>query len=302
MRLDDLRFFARVAELKNLSAAGRDFGLSPSAASARLVTLEKSVSSQLMTRTTRQLTLTEAGKILQKHALAALQEMDTALSLLQEKSINLKGEIKISSSMFFGRKHVLPYLNEFMKIHPEITIDLSFSDRLVDVIGEGFDLAIRSAELKDSTLKSRKLTNHKRVLCASPNYIKRRGVPKHPWDLKEHDCIGVPSIPVWHFKGAEGEISHAVPTVIKEDSGVYAHEAVLNGDGVTVKSVTHIWEDLRDGRLVEILKDFPVAISGEIWAVYPPGNFTDLKVSTFIDFLKSKYGSTPYWETDYQAG
>ncbi|MEH6630897.1 MAG: LysR family transcriptional regulator [Halopseudomonas aestusnigri] len=299
MRLEDLRFFVRVAELKNLSAAGRDFGLSPSAASARLVTLERTIGSQLVIRTTRQLMVTTAGKTLTKHALVALYEMDTALSLLRESKADFKGELKISSSMFFGRKHVLPYLGEFMKLHPGLTIELSFSDRLVDVIAEGFDLAIRSAELKDSSLKARKLTNHRRVLCASPDYIKKNGVPRHPDDLRQHECIGVTSIPKWRFGGPRGELSHTVPTVIKEDSGVYAHEAVLNGLGITVKSITYIWEDLRDGRLVEILPDFPILNGGEIWAVYPPGNFTDPKVSIFIDFLKSKYGSSPYWEAPY---
>ncbi len=186
-----------------------------------------------------------------------------------------------------------------MELHPGLTIELSFSDRLVDVIAEGFDLAIRSAELKDSSLKARKITNHRRVLCASPDYIKKSGLPSHPEDLRSHECIGVSSIPKWRFGGIEGEISIAVDTLIKEDSGVYAHEAVLNGLGITVKSITHIWEDLREGRLVEILPGFPILNSGEIWAVYPPGNITDPKVTIFIDFLKSKYGSSPYWEAPF---
>ena len=300
MRLNDLRFFIRVAEFTNLSAAGREFGLSPSAASARLVSLEKTVGRQLVTRTTRQLVVTEAGHLFRKHALAALEEMDTAFSLLQENTAELKGALRISSSMFFGRKHVLPYLNEFMKLHPALEIDLSFSDRIVDVIGEGFDLAVRSAELKDSSLKARKLSTNKRVLCASPEYLDEKGEPRHPDELLNHDCIGLASIPVWHFDSPEGEVSHPVPTLIKEDSGDFAYEAALKGLGVTLKSITHIWEDLRDGRLREVLPKFPLSNQGAIWAVYPPGNFTDPKVSTFIDFLKSKYGSSPYWETDYQ--
>ena len=300
MRLDDIRFFVRVAALNNLSAAGREFGLSPSAASARLVTLEKNVGSQLMSRTTRSIALTEAGQIFKEHAEVALKELDAAILRLDETATEPQGHLKISCNIFFGRKHILPYLREFTEQYPKITIELSFSDRLVDLIDEGYDLAIRGAELPDSTLRARKLGGNSRVLCASPEYLKRKGTPVSPDDLRYHDCIGVRFMPTWFFQGPRGEISSTIDPSITGDTGDYSYEAALYGLGLTVKSMAHVWEDLRDGRLVEVMTDYPVARSGQIWAVYPPGNYTPAKITVLIDFLQEKYGSPAYWETDYR--
>lgn len=301
MRLDDLRFFVRVATLANLSAAGREFGLSPSAASARLVTLEKSVGSQLMSRTTRSIALTEAGQVFKGHAEAALNEIDTAIDRMDETASEPRGHLKISCNMFFGRKHILPFLNEFTERYPKITLEMSFSDRLVDMIKEGYDLAIRAAKLPDSTLRARRLAGNPRVLCASPKYLARKGAPTCPADLKKHDCIGVSFMPTWYFQGGNKEISCSIESSITGDTGDYAYDAALHGLGLTVKSVAHVWEDLRDGRLVEVMTDYPVARSGDVWAVYPPGNYTPSKITALIDFLREKYGSPPYWETDYRT-
>ncbi len=296
MRLDDLRFFVRVADLGNLSEAGRQFGLSPSASSARLTTLEKAIGAQLMARSTRQMTLTEAGRLLRNHAQNALDEMDMAFDALDARSDVPRGQLRISSNSFFGRIHILPYLNEFMALYPLVRIDMSFTDRLVDIIGDGFDLAIRNAPLPDSTLMARRLGSNRRVLCASPNYIARRGEPKTPSDLAQHDCIGMSSLPVWHFQGPKGEISHTVSSTITGDNGDYAYDAALLGLGLSVKSVAHVWEDLHRGSLVAVMKDYPITRSGDIWAVYPPARITPPKVAVLIDFLQTKYGKPPYWE------
>ncbi|MEH6630899.1 MAG: LysR family transcriptional regulator [Halopseudomonas aestusnigri] len=301
MRLDDLRFFIRVASLNNLSAAGREFGLSPSAASARLVTLEKSIGIQLMSRTTRSIAITEAGQIFLQHALSAIKEMDTAKDRLETATGEPRGLLKISCNMFFGRKHILPYLNEFTQLYPKVKLEMNFSDTIVDLIGEGFDLAIRAAMLPDSSLRARKLGGNPRVLCASPDYLERNGVPNCPDDLAHHNCIGLSFMPNWYFKGPKGEITRSVRSSITGDTGDYAYDAALHGLGLTVKSVAHVWEDLRDGKLIEVMKEYPVARTGDIWAVYPPGNYTLPKITVLINFLREKYGSPPYWETDYEA-
>ena len=298
MRLDDLRFFVRVAGLGNLSEAGREFGLSPSAASARLATLEKTAGTQLMARTTRSISLTEAGRVLLSHAQNALDEIDSAFDVLDASLEKPRGLLRISSNTFFGRKHILPYLNEFMRLYPEVRIEMRFSDRIVDIVAEGFDLAIRAAPLPDSSLMARRLGSNKRVLCASPDYIDRHGAPQTPSDLGGHACIGITSMPVWYFDGPRGEISHTVSPAITGDSGDYAYDAALCGLGLSVKSIAHVWEDLREGRLVEVMTDYPVARAGDIWAVYPQSRTTPPKVSVLIDFLLSKYGKPPYWEMD----
>ncbi|WP_346897884.1 LysR family transcriptional regulator [uncultured Roseibium sp.] len=300
MRLDDLRFFSRVAALGNLSAAGREFGLSPSAASSRLSALEREVGAQLFARTTRRAALTEAGQILLDHAAAALREMDAALDQLEASTEAPRGTLKISTNMYFGRKHVLPYLVEFRELYPDIRIDMDFTDRLVDIVAEGYDMAIRGAPLADSTLRARRLGSNKRVLCATPDYIVRNGAPSCPAELVNHDCIGISSMPIWYFEGPDGEIAQQVSAFITGDTSDFSYDAAMCGLGVSLKSIAHIWEDLRDGRLVEVMQDYPVVREGAIWAVYPPGKFTPPKVSVFVDFLLSKYGRPPYWETDYR--
>ncbi|MBD8875223.1 LysR family transcriptional regulator [Roseibium polysiphoniae] len=301
MRLDDLRFFTRVAALNNLSAAGREFGLSPSAASSRLTTLERAVGAQLFARTTRRTTLTEAGRLFLEHTTTALSEMDMALGHLEAVSEAPSGVLRISCNMFFGRKHVLPHLREFRELYPDIRIAIDCTDRIVDIVAEGYDMAIRGAPLPDSSLVARRLGSNKRALCASPDYIARKGTPKSPSDLINHDCIGLEAMPFWYFHGPDGEIAHRVAHSIYGDSGDFAYDATVHGLGLSVKSISHVWEDLRDGRVVSVMEDYPIARTGDICAVYPPGKYTPPKVSAFIDFLKSKYGKPPYWETDYRG-
>ncbi len=303
MRFDDLRFFTRIADLGNLSAAGREIGLSPSAASSRLLTLEKTVRAQLFARTTRSAHLTEAGRLLLQHARVAIGEMDRALSELEAANEEPRGRLRISCNMFFGRKHILPYLGEFRQCFPDIQLEMDMSDRLVDIVEEGYDMAIRGAPLPDSALMARKLGGNARVLCASPDYLARKGAPKSPDELYRHDCIGMEAMPVWYFKGRDGtEIAYQLEKpAITGDSGDFAYDATIHGLGLSVKSIAHVWEDLRDGTLVEVMTDYPVARVGAIWAVYPPGKYVPPKISAFVDFLKSKYGKPPYWETDYRT-
>ncbi|MTI43520.1 LysR family transcriptional regulator [Roseibium hamelinense] len=296
MRLDDLRFFTRVAALGSLSAAGKEIGLSPSASSSRLTALEKAVGAQLFARTTRSTVLTEAGQVLLESATAALERMDAGLSLLEAGTEKPRGLLKISCNMFFGRAHILPYLREFMALYPDIRYELSFTDRMVDIVEEGYDLAFRAAPLPDSTLKARKLGANQRVLCASPDYLSRKGVPRTPADLVNHDCIGLTRIPVWYFDGPKGEIAHQVTPLISGDSGDYSYDAAIHGLGIAVKSGAHVWQDLREGRLIAVMPDFPVARTGAIWAVSPPGSFTPPKTSALGDFLIKKYGRPAYWE------
>ncbi len=301
MRLEDLQFFVRVAELGSMSGAGREIGLSPSAASSRLTTLETAFGAQLLARTTRRVTLTEAGRVLLAHARIALQEIAQARSILDAVSGAPRGFLRISCNTFFGRKHILPYLVEFRADYPDIQLEMDMSDKIVDVIEEGYDLAIRGAPLVDSSLLARRLGGNPRALCASPDYLARKGIPKTPEDLANHDCISMASVPVWYFEGPEGEISFEIKKpVIKVDSGDLTYDAAIEGIGLSVKSLAHVWEDLRDGRLVAVMEDYPVARTGAIWAVYPPSQFVPPKVTAFVDFLISKYGRTPYWDTDYR--
>ncbi|MEP2707478.1 MAG: LysR substrate-binding domain-containing protein [Roseibium sp.] len=301
MRLEDLHFFIRIAELGSLSGAGREIGLSPSASSSRLSGLEKSFGTQLFARTTRRTTLTEAGRILLDHARIAVGEIDQAKSILEASQDAPRGALRISCNSFFGRRHILPYLVEFRTLYPNIQLEMDVSDRLVDLVEEGYDIAIRGAPLADSSLLARRLGGNPRVLCASPEYLERMGTPKTPEDLVNHDCISMQTVPIWYFDGPDGEIAFELKKpVIKGDSGDLTYDAAIYGLGLSLKSLAHVWEDLRDGRMVAVLEDYPIARTGAIWAVYPPSRFVPPKVSAFVDFLISKYGRPPYWETDYR--
>ncbi|MBN9669962.1 LysR family transcriptional regulator [Roseibium aggregatum] len=301
MRLDDLKFFKRVAELGSLSAAGREFGLSPSASSSRLTNLEKELGTQLVSRTTRRTALTEAGQLYLRHAAIALSELQRAQELIEAAEDKPRGTLRISTNVFFGRKHVLPHLAEYRELYPELKIEVDMTDRMVNLVEEGYDIGIRGGPLPDSSLIARKLGGNPRVLCASPSYLVKKGTPQTPEDLRNHDCIGYDPMPVWYFSGPDGEIAwHIEDPVVSGDNGDFAYDAALYGLGLTVKSLAHVWEDLRDGRLVAVLEDYPIARTGNIYAVYPPSRYTPPKVTTFIDFLISKIGRPAYWESDYR--
>jgi DNA-binding transcriptional LysR family regulator len=302
MRLEDLQFFVRIAELGSMAAAGREVGLSPSAASTRLTGLEKTFGAQLFARTTRRTSLTEAGRVLLQHARTALEEIRQARSVLEASTEAPRGSLRFSCNTFFGRKHILPYLVEFRELYPDVQLEMDMSDRIVDVIDEGYDMAFRTAPLADSSLLARRLAGNPRVLCASPAYIARKGAPRTPEDLVNHDFIAMVSMPFWYFEGPDGEIAFEIQKpVIKGDNGDLTYDGALHGLGLSLKSLAHVWEDLRDGRLVEVMEDYKVARTGAIWAVYPPTQFVPPKVTALVDFLISKYGRPPYWETDYRT-
>ncbi|QFT32747.1 HTH-type transcriptional regulator DmlR [Labrenzia sp. THAF82] len=301
MRLEDLKFFIRIAELGSMASAGREIGLSPSAASTRLTGLEKAFGAQLFARTTRKTTLTEAGRVLLDHARAAVGEIDQAKTILEASNEAPRGSLRISCNTFFGRKHILPHLVEFRALYPDIQLEMDISDRMVSVVDEGYDIAVRGAPLADSSLLARRLGGNPRALCASPDYLARKGVPSTPEDLANHDCISMASVPIWYFNGPEGETAFELKKpVIKGDSGDLTYDAAIHGLGLSLKSLAHVWEDLRDGRLVAVMEDYAIARTGAIWAVYPPSQFVPPKVTAFVDFLISKYGKPPYWETDYK--
>ncbi|MFN4010460.1 MAG: LysR substrate-binding domain-containing protein [Pannonibacter sp.] len=300
MRLEYLRFFVRAAALGSLSAAGREIGLSPSAASSRLAALERDVGTRLVLRTTRRIQTTEAGELLLRNAGDALELLDGALREMEDGAETPRGTLRMSLNMFFGRKHVLPYLAEFRDLYPDLKLHLDFSDRIVDLVAEGYDLALRGAPLADSSLIARRLAGNPRVLCAAPAYIARRGAPRSPSELKDHDCLSFRSMPVWYFEGPEGEIAFPVEASISGDNGDFAYDAARLGLGLAIKSLAHVWDDLRDGHLVAVMPDYPVTRVGAIWAVAPPGRSMALKARVLVDFLRAKYGNPAYWEADHR--
>ncbi|MEO1330586.1 MAG: LysR substrate-binding domain-containing protein [Pseudomonadota bacterium] len=302
MKIEELELFRRAAALGALSAAGRALGLSPAAASARLQSLERSLGVTLFSRTTRRLALTEEGEILLGHATRALEELEAARVAVAGADARPAGVLRASIPGPFGRQHVLPFLPEFLDRHPDVELDLHISDEIVNVIDGGYEMVVRVAPLTDSALLAVKLAPNRRIVCAAPAYLERYGAPAEPEDLIGHRCLIFGDLRVWRFHRGEGakreERAVRVTGPLHTNNGAVTGDAARFGLGIALKSIWDIGEDLKSGRLVQILDRWRVGDAGDVWALRPPSRFPPPRVKAFIAFLKEKYGPTPYWEIE----
>jgi len=291
--------FVAVVENDGFSAASRALGISKSAVSKRINQLENHLGVRLLHRTTRKLSLTEAGERYFEHAAQALTAAGQAEDAVTELQGEPQGKLKISSPMSFGRLHVAPLIPIFMKRYPKILIDLVMDDRNIDLVAEGFDLAIRSGDMPDSTLIARKLAPLRQVLCASPDYIDRYGMPVTPSELSERNCI------LFSYSGDANEW-----TLIKDGkseavlvSGSYRvnnSEAILvalrEGIGIGRLPTFVAGPDLREGNLVRILESYHIP-DHTFYAVFPERQYLPAKVRAFLDFSINYFGGDqPYWD------
>jgi len=263
--------------------------------------LENSLGVKLIHRTTRKVSLTEEGQIFLPHAEEALISIQVAKAAVGVGSITPQGTLRITAPASFGRMHIIPALKEFKDLYPELKIDLRLSDGIIDLVEGGFDIAIRNAALDDSNLVARKLANDRRMLCASPDYIKEHGEPQTPEDLINHPCITLSGIDNWAFDSAEGNHKVKVSGVIRVDNGEAIRDLCASGAGITICSVWCGYKKLHSGELVQILKDYPMASNTAIWAVYPSSRLLAPKVRAFIDYFSEYFGDTPYWEELIEA-
>ncbi|VVE34567.1 LysR family transcriptional regulator [Pandoraea fibrosis] len=294
--LDTVALFVRVAALENVSAAGRERGLSPATASTRLVQLEAALGTRLLHRTTRRVALTQEGEVFLVQAQALLAAEAQALASVGQGQAAPQGRLRVSCSSSFGRQHVSPALPAFLERYPGISLDFRLTDRVVDLIEEGVDLAIRVGALRDSTLVARKLATNRRTLCASPAYLAARGAPKHPGDLAQHDCLILGEQRDWRFVTPGGTLNVRVSGRLASDNGEVLRDAVLAGLGIALKSTWDIGAHLRRGELVPVLPAYPLAEEVAIWAVYPSRVFVPPKTHALIEFLQARFGPTPYWD------
>jgi DNA-binding transcriptional LysR family regulator len=296
MNIEHLKLFIRIAATQNISAAGNELGLSPAVASSYINKLEKSLGVRLLHRTTRQVSLTEEGKSFLPHAEEVLASVEAARSAVGAGETIPSGTLRIAAPASFARMHLVPALKEFTERYPNLTLDLRLSDTIVDMVEGGFDVAIRNAELKDSNLIARKLASDSRVVCASPDYVAKYGVPATPDDLKNHHCITLTGLDSWHFQTPNGHVSIRPDSQIRMDNGEAVRDACALGLGLTINSTWSAHELLAAGKLVTVLDDFPLVSNTAIWAVYPSSRLLAPKVSVFIEYLIQQYGPTPYWD------
>ena len=287
-----LRLFIRIAELGGVTAAAHDLALSPASASARLSKLEESIGFRLFNRTTRSVSLTTDGELFLPYAQETVEAIETGLSAVKGDSSEARGLLRMTMPGSFGRMYVVPLLAEFQSCYPSIKLDLRLSDEVLDVVEGAYDLIIRNAKLTDSSLIVRKLADDKRLLVASPNYLKRYGTPTAPDDLRSHRCITLGETK-WKFKS--GQVVSVSPLCTVND-GESMRTMIECGMGIGTKSVWNASKSLKSGLLVEVLPDFPLITESNIWLLYPSRRIISPRVKAMIEFLFEKFQPIPPWE------
>lgn len=297
-RLKQIESFVLVATKGSLTAAALVEGVAPAVMGRRLDALEARLGVKLLVRTTRKLTLTHEGSAFLEDCQRLLAEFASAEASVSAGGVKASGHLRITAPAGFGRRHVAPLVPEFLARHPEVSLSLNLSDRIVDIVNEGFDCAVRVGDLPDSSLVSARLADNRRLCVATPAYLKRAGTPAHPSELGRHACLMLSSDASqtrgWAFT-IEGSVQHLRPNGRLDCSdGQVLHDWCLAGLGLAWRSTWEVEADIAAGRLVSVLDDFAAPPNG-IYAVFPHAKHLPLRVRLWIDFLKQSYGDTAYW-------
>lgn len=296
--LSGFSVFTKVVETGGFSAAARELNMSKSAVSKHIAKLEERLGVRLLNRTTRKLSPTEVGTTFYERARRIVQDVEDTEQAVSALHMEPRGTLRLNVPMTFGYRHVAPALAGFIERYPDINIDMVLNDRVVDLLDEGFDAAIRIARLPDSTLIAKKLAPMRLVTCASPAYWEKHGRPKTPADLKDHNCLiysYLASENEWPFKGKEGPTSVKVSGNIRANNGDALKAAAIEGVGVVVVPTFIIGDEFQSGRLEAVLADY-VETDLAIYAVYPHNRYLSAKVRAFVDFLADQFGPEPYWD------
>lgn len=287
--------FVSVATKGSLSAAARAEGVTPAVIGRRLDALEQRLGVKLVTRTTRSIALTFEGAAFLEDCQRILNDLANAEASVSLGGVKASGHIRVSAPAGFGRLHVAPLMRDFLQMNPEVSCTLDLTDRVVDLVNESIDCAIRIGDMPDSSLVSLRLADNRRVVVASPAYLARYGVPETPQDLGGHNCLSLGLQRGWLFCDEKGEtLSVKVSGRLECNDGAVLHEAALAGDGLAWRSLWEVEADLRAGRLVSVLDDWAAPTMG-IYAVFPQRKRLALRVRLLIDHLKNHYGRPDYW-------
>lgn len=299
MDTESVRLFVLAAEKLNISAAGRELGMAPAVASARLAKLERSLQADLLHRSTRKVSLSLEGAEFLPYAKEILAQESAAWAAMGLSSEMPTGTLRFAAPSSFAQLYVAPLLPEFLAANPGISLDLRLSDTQFDLIDGSFDLALRNSALADSSLIGRKLANDKRVLCASPSYLSRHGTPTHPNDLLAHNLIAFSDQSRKELIGPDGLSGSFDPRRpncrLVVDDGANQKIATVAGAGISVNSLWSVHAEFSDGSLVRVLPDYEVNDYAVLWLVYPKSNILTVKTRIFIDFLIEKIGKSPAW-------
>lgn len=297
-RVSDLEFFVQLVEQGSLAALAREWGVTPPAITARLAALEKRLGVRLLNRTTRRISVTHEGEVYLatgSRLLAELQELEGAVS--SSRAVP-KGLLRVNATFGFGRRHIAPAIIAFARRYPEVEVQLELTDRSVNLADQAFDIGIWFGTVPDSRLVARKIVSNRRLLCASPDYLREHGVPATPRDLQTHRCIvlreSAAAFGTWHFVRGNKEETVKVRGVLSTNDGETGVLWALAGFGILMRSEWDIHAHIAEGKLVPLLEDWDLP-SGDVFAVYPERANLSAKVSAFIDFLVEWFGRDAGW-------
>jgi len=298
-RFKELTTFVEVAQRGSLSAAAREEGITPAMVGRRIDQLEGRLGVKLFKRSTRKVTLTPEGATFYEDCHRVLDDLRSAEDSLTVGARSASGRLIVSAPTAFGRKHIAPHLPAFLAEHPNLSITLHLSERMVDLKNERFDLAIRIADLKSADLIAARLARNHRVVCGSPSYFKRAGKPRALADLARHNCLVTSteegSADTWTFHEKGKPLSMKVAGSLQCNDGEVLTRWAISGEGLAWRSAWEVSEEVKRGRLVTVLDEFAVP-GNNVYAVYAERRLLPAKVKFFIDFLRKTFGDPPYWE------
>jgi DNA-binding transcriptional LysR family regulator len=303
-RIEDFRLCLRVIDLGSISGAARSLGISVAVASQRLARLEASLGVRLFHRTTRQLRLTAEGAAFVEQGRPLIEDLEALTSSLRRSSRDVAGTLRVTVPAAFGKLYISPLLPNFLAQHPKLKLSIDLNDQVEDLVSEGFDLAIRIGQVNEPSLIIRRLAKNQRVLCAAPSYLKRRGMPRTPKDLQDHDCLVMfgnkGSRDMWTLRAQDGtDTTIRVRGRLETNMGEVVREAALAGMGIALHSTWHVCDDITAGRLRVVLPKYDLPDSA-IFAVMPPRRLTLPRVRVFIEMLSAYLGDIPPWERKLQ--
>jgi DNA-binding transcriptional LysR family regulator len=297
-RLNAIEAFVRVVERGGFAAAAASLRKSRAMVSKHVQDLEEHFGARLLNRTTRRVGLTEVGRVYYERCVRVLADLAEAELAVGELQAEPRGILRINAPMSFGTLHLAAAVADFTTLHPKVSVDMALNDRIVDLVEEGYDVAVRIGRLADSTLIARRLALCRMAVCAAPSYLARCGEPRHPADLSGHNCLGYTYMSTWdewRFEGVGGAQSIRVSGSLNSNNGEALAAAARRGLGIIIQPTFIVGDDLKSGRLMRILADYR-PYEPPISAVYPHPRHLSAKVRSFVDFLASRFGDRPHWD------
>lgn len=297
VEIGDMRCFVEVLESGGFNRAAAKLGLSKSIVSRRIARIERELGARLLSRTTRGMSPTDAGADFKSRCERIFAEIDAAREAAAQHGGGLTGRLRIAAPLVFGLRHIAPVLSELAKRHPNLEIDVSYSDRVVDLIGERFDAAIRIGTIRDASLIARRIAPARAAIVASPAYLAERGTPRVPADLAKHECLIYTGslVPEWHFRAGKRTVAIRPAGRLRSDSGAAILDWAVAGLGIALLPTFIAGDQIHAGALVPVLLDFPTP-EFAVHVVRPPGANVPAKLRLLTDTLTERFGGEPYWD------